>query len=98
MQIEQEKNEMQLQKTMHLKNQLGQIEISQRLDRVRSGSLVIANNEKYFIAIGIGKIKLEEQQYFVISPESPVGQLFLGKQKNEVVEFRGKRMTIHDIL
>lgn len=45
MQLEQEKNEMQLQKTLHLKNQLHQIDVSTRFDKVRSGSLVIVNDE-----------------------------------------------------
>jgi len=97
MQIEQEKNELQLSKTFQLKNLLQQIDIEKETETVGFGSLVTTNRGKYFIAIGIGKIKIENEIYFVISLDSPVGKLLLGKRVGEEIEFRGQRFLVEGI-
>ena len=89
MQIEQEKNEMQLGKTLMLKSLLKQVDLKKQHETVGFGSLVFTNRGKYFIAIGIGKIEVEGEICFAISVDSPVGKLLLGKQVGEQVEFRG---------
>ncbi len=89
MQIEQEKNEMQLGKTLMLKSLLKQVDLKKKYDSVGFGSLVFTNRGKYFIAIGIGKIEVDNEICFAISVDSPVGKLLLGKRLGEEVEFRG---------
>ena len=98
LQIEQEKNEMQLSKVHHSKSVLSQIDLEKQYDSADFGSLILTNQGKYFIAIGIGKVKLEDETYFVISPDSPVGKLLLGKQAGEQVEFRNKKILIKNII
>ena len=98
MQIEQEKAEMQLSKTIQLKNRLQQIDLEKTYEKVGFGSLVITNRGKYFIAIGIGKVKLNEEIYFVISPDSPIGQLLLGKKIGGKIAFRNQKIEIQTIL
>ena len=98
MQLEQEKNEMQLSKVLHSKNVLSQIDLEKQFDSVGFGSLVLTNQGKYFIAIGIGKVKLENETYFVISPDSPVGKLLLGKQKGEQFTFRSNDFLVLEVL
>jgi len=97
MQIEQEKNELQLSKTFQLKNLLQQIDIEKEFEAVGFGSLVTTNRGKYFIAIGIGKIKIENEIYFVISLDSPVGKLLLGKGVGEEIEFRGQQFLVERV-
>jgi len=97
MQIEQEKNELQLSKTFQLKNLLQQIDIEKESETVVFGSLVTTNRGKYFIAIGIGKIEIENEIYFVISLDSPVGKLLLGKSVGEEIEFRGQRFLVERV-
>lgn len=98
MQLEQEKNEMQLSKVLHSKSVLSQIDLEKKFDSVAFGSLVITDQGKYFIAIGIGKVKLEDETYFVISPDSPVGKLLLGKQIGEQVAFRNQKIEVQKII
>ncbi len=89
MQIEQEKNEMQLGKTLQLKSLLKQVDLKKQHETVGFGSLVITNRGKYFIAIGIGKVEVDGEICFAISVDSPVGKLLLGKRVGEEIEFRG---------
>jgi len=97
MQIEQEKNELQLSKTFQLKNLLQQIDIEKEFETVGFGSLVTTNRGKYFIAIGIGKVEIENEIYFVISLDSPFGKLLLGKRVGEEIEFRGQRFLVERV-
>ena len=89
---------MQLSKVLHLKSVLSQIDLEKKHESIAFGSLVITNQGKYFIAIGVGKVKLEDEIYFVISPDSPVGKLLIGKQSGEQVAFRNQRIEITEIL
>lgn len=98
MQIEQEKNELQLSKTFQLKNLLQQVDIEKEFETVGFGSLVLTNRGKYFIAIGVGKIDVEGEVYFVISMDSPVGKLLLGKKVGEKCQFRENQFLIEDIV
>lgn len=98
MQLEQEKNELQLGKAMQLKNLLKQIDLSKIFEEISFGSLVITNRGKYFIAVGIGKIDLNNETYFAISLDSPIGKLLSGKSVGEEAEFRGNSFFVKEIL
>ena len=97
MQVEQEKNELQWQQANQLKQTLNQIDIKPNYDKVSPGSLVTTNQGIYFIAIGIGKIKINDDIYFCISMESPIGKLLQGKLKGQRVEFMGREIDILDV-
>ncbi len=58
------------------------------------GSLVKTNAGFYFLAIGLGKVEVEEHTVYVISPASPIGQLFMGKIAGEEITFAGKTQQI----
>jgi len=98
MQLEQEKNEMQLGKAMQLKNLLKQVDVEKNLDEVGFGSLVVTNRGKYFIAIGIGKIEVKEENIFAISLDSPIGKLLNGKRVGQQAEFRGNTFFVKEVL
>lgn len=63
-------------------------------DRVVLGSLVQTDLGVYFIAIGIGRVSCDGRDVFVISPQSPIGKLLLGKRVGEVLVFNGKEQGI----
>ncbi len=98
MQIEQEKNEMQLGKTLQLKSLLKQVDLKKQHETVGFGSLVITNRGKYFIAIGIGKVEVDGEICFAISVDSPVGKLLLGKRVGEEVAFRENHFLVEGIV
>ncbi len=59
------------------------------------GNLVTTTQGLYFLAIGIGEIKLEDTKYYCISTESPLGSAFLGKKQNDKITFNNNE---HEIL
>lgn len=65
---------------------------------VALGSLVVTNQFNYLISISIGQVKFEEEVLMVISKESPIGKLLLGKSKGDKIAFNGKEINIIDLL
>ena len=51
------------------------------------GSLVITNKANYYIAISLGVCKFGDESCYCISPESPIGNLLLGKKLGEIIDF-----------
>ncbi len=98
MQIELEKNELQLSKALVLKQELSQINIKKEFKKVEYGSLVITDHGKFFISIGIGKLELSKETFFVISLASPIGKLLQNKTAGEKVQFQEREITIKVII
>ena len=61
------------------------------------GSLVTTTNGVFFLAISIGPIQLDKNQYFVISPESPVGKLLIGKKPGARISWNDKEYIVQSI-
>ena len=89
--------------SMGLQNQLKQAEIDLEKvngldlnpsELVRMGSIVQTDQFDYFIAISIGAVKLKDRNIMIISKESPIGNLLLGKKVNESVQFNNKTINI----
>ncbi|WP_452220822.1 hypothetical protein [Lacinutrix salivirga] len=62
------------------------------------GSLVKTDSLHFFIAISIGKIEIEDESYYIISLQSPIGQLLKQKTAGEMFEFNGTKYTITEVL
>lgn len=97
MQMELEKNRIQLNKALSLKNELEQIDLQKKYKKVEFGSLVIVSNGNYLISIGIGKIKIEKNIYYSISLSSPIGKSLRNKKVGDKIEFKGKEISISEI-
>ena len=65
--------------------------------RIEKGSLVSTDRGIFFISLGLGKIKTDNQEYFVISPLSPIGQQLIGKKIGDMFNFRNSIYTIQAI-
>jgi len=96
-QMELEKNQVQLSKTEAFKSSLLKIDLHKINDVVEFGSLVYTAQDNYFISIPFGKIKIDETSVFCISPVSPVGKMLLGKQVGDKVPFQGKEIVLTEI-
>ena len=59
------------------------------------GSLVETNKGYFFISTGWGRIQIQDENYFVISIESPIGRLLKNKKKGDSIQFRD---AAYDIL
>ncbi|GGF62589.1 hypothetical protein [Wenyingzhuangia marina] len=96
LQLEMEKLGQQYQTVLSQKNMLRKIEISPKT-KAQIGSLVLANGFYYFLASSIGQVKYEEKTFMVISINSPIGQLLIGKQKDDCFVFNGKQLKIDEV-
>jgi transcription elongation GreA/GreB family factor len=98
MQMEVEKNRVQLNITEKLKAELSKINIHKNFDKVEFGSLVKTNENNYFISAALGKIELADEIYFCISMASPIGKLLHNRRVGNTFVFQGKEVKISDIL
>jgi len=92
--IELDKYEVQLSNTRHLLHELSQIDLEKNYNVVETGSLVVTDSGKYFMAIGVGKVEMAGETIFVISLASPLGQALAGKKAGETGSFQGRNWKI----
>ncbi len=65
---------------------------------VQEGALIKLGNDWFLIAISIGQIKVEDTKVFLLSKNSPLGELLIGKKKKDQVNFRGKMHLIEELV
>lgn len=97
-QIARDQAAQQLDESLKLKQVLDQINLLIPSTRVGLGSLVITDKNHFYISVSIGKVRIEEQEYFVISPQSPIGKLLLNKRVNDTINFNQQQHVISVIL
>lgn len=97
LQLEQENNAILLNNMLTQKPVIKWLENYKSSNEIGLGSIIETNMGIYFIAIGIGMVKLNSASYFVISPTAPVGKLFAGKKQGDTVTFNGKTIEILNV-
>lgn len=101
--------EMMTQDLMTLEIQLKQSKVDldeiQRLQAIKEtaptvqeGSMVKLGADWFMLAVSIGQINVDDQKVYLLSKNSPLGQLILGKKKNDQVNFRGKNQLIEELV
>jgi len=98
MQLEQEKNSKQLHETLELKKMLDKIMPNQKSQTVALGSIVITNKEKFYISISAGKITINAETYYAVSPTSPIAIKLIGLTINQEINFNGSLYAIQQII
>jgi len=97
-QLETENNSKHLTAAKKLKSVLRQIDPNQSLTVVSLGAIVKTDKGNFFIAISGGKTKIENEDYFIVSSATPVGQAFIGKKAGDVGVVNGKTFKILKVL
>ena len=87
----------QLAECIRQKQLLLSTDISLNSDKVLPGSLVSTATANYFICISAGNLTIDGTTYFVVSPDTPVAKLLLGKQVGESFVFNWKEQKIHEV-
>ncbi len=87
MQMEEAKLKGQLEEALKVRQVLDQINPENTGERIAAGSLVSTNRGNYFLAVGLGKVRLANRVFFCTSLESPIGQQLHGKQIGEAFTF-----------
>ena len=97
LQLEMEKTSTQLNALNQLKLTLNKIDISGNSKMARLGSLVVTSSGNYFLSVSAGKMEISKQVYFAVSLSSPIGKLLLGREKDDQLNFNGKRIKVLNI-
>lgn len=84
----------QLEKALNELYVLDKIDLKKEIKKIGFGSVIITPEQKIFIAIGLGKILLENDLYLAVSVNVPLAKPFLDKSKGDIVEFNGKKIEI----
>jgi hypothetical protein len=64
---------------------------------VEFGAVIITDSCRFFISISAGKIVIDGQIYYAISPMVPLFKVMEGKKKGDSFEFNGKKQIIQDL-
>jgi hypothetical protein len=76
---------------------LRRIDMTRTYNQVRFGAVVYTESQRLFVAAGIGKIKVEGEEYYVISAMVPFYNAIDGKKAGDTFEFRGKKEKILEV-
>ena len=98
LQLEMEKASQQFESISAMNGVLQKIDIKTNNGVAKLGSLIYTNQGNFFLAISVGKIDMLKNEYFIVSPSSPIGKLLLGKSKGDTSIFNGKEIRVIEIL
>lgn len=97
LQLEMEKAGQQLSQARQMKLMVEKINNSKLSEVVALGSVVKTNVGNYFLGVSVGKITVLNEDYFLISPGSPIGRELLGKSKGQSFKLRGNVSLVTDV-
>lgn len=97
MQQETDRNRAQLNEANKLLIILSRINPDSRHDTADTGSLVITNNGKFYIAISTGTLIINGEAFVAVSSASPIGLLLKGRKAGDEFNFNGRHYRIEDI-
>jgi len=95
--LEQEKSAKYLDEAIKLKRAFSELLKAQPSDVIDFGSLVVTNQGTYFIALSIGVIKLDKEDYFIVSPTSPIAIAFKGLVVGDKATFNGGIFLVEEV-
>ena len=95
--LEMEKASQQIAVVDKMQEVMEKIDFSKTSDHVKLGSLIITDTGNYYLSISAGLIRIGNEDYFAISPSSPIGNLFLGKIKGSLIHLSEKQIHILDV-
>ncbi len=98
LQLEREKAGHQLAEIEKLKESMSKIDVTKNSKTVGLGSVVFTYQANYFLAISAGKVEVEAQSFFAISPNTPIGLLLMGKSLGDEVVFRDQKIKILNVI
>ncbi|KJD32876.1 hypothetical protein PK35_07815 [Tamlana nanhaiensis] len=92
-----EKNMSYLNDAFKTKDYLKLVKTNINFTEAVLGSIVKTDSITFYIAISLGKIECEHQEFYAISLSSPVGQLLRNKKVNDTFEFNQTKYVIQEI-
>jgi transcription elongation GreA/GreB family factor len=98
LQLEREKAGNQLAEVQKVKEVLSKIDILKISKNIGLGTLVYTTQANYFISISAGVLKVEDNNFFAISPNTPIAKLLIGKKVGDQIQFRNLNFKVIDLI
>ena len=98
LQLEREKAGNQLAEIVKVKETLSKISIENTSQTIGLGSVVYTTKANYYIAISAGELTIDDNKFYAISPNTPIGKLLIGKNVRDEVNFRGLSFEVMKIV
>lgn len=86
-QLERDRHAQLLAEALKLEQDLSRLTIDKLYDTVQPGSLAVTNRGAFFVSISAGKLTLNGNDYFAISPASPIALALTGRRTGDTVLF-----------
>ncbi len=87
----------QLQKATEELYTLDKIKPGEPRSKVEFGAIIITDKQKFFVATSMGKIVIDKETYFCISPAVPVYKVLEGLKKGDTTTFNNNPIKIVDV-
>jgi len=97
-QQETNRNLTQLNEANKLMVALNQIGTGITSDMAVAGSVVLTDNGKFYLSISAGTLQLNNENYFAISPGSPIGLKMKGCKAGDEFSLNGKKYKVEEVL
>jgi transcription elongation GreA/GreB family factor len=98
LQLEREKVGKQLAEINKYEEILSKIDVSKTNETIRLGTVVFTTEANYFMAIGAGEIKIDNQKFYAVSANAPIGKLLVGKMVEDNIVFRDREIKVLSLL
>ena len=98
MQQEKDRNTIQVNEANKLMVALTAISTKGNSDKIESGSVVITDNNQFYIAISAGSLVVDGKTYFAVSPASPIVMKMIGKKAGDSFEVNGKVYRVLEVM
>jgi len=98
MHIEKEQNARLLSEANSLASVLSRINPDKENDTAVLGSAVKTNKGNFYVSISAGKLQVEDETYFAISTDSPIGKILFGLTTGESFSFREVKYEIEGVM
>ena len=95
--LEQEKLGFQYQQVFKQFKMLSQCDVYKQAT-IQSGSLILTDKALIYISVALGKIHFKNQLVYVISPVSPLAQVFLNANATQTLSFQGTPYVVLEIM
>ena len=97
LQLEREKAGNQLAEIQKVRETLSKISINNISEIISLGSVVYTSKSNYFIAISAGELKTDNDMFYAISPNTPIGKLLMSKTIGGTITFREQEFIIEEV-
>ncbi len=87
----------QLKKAVDDIEVLKKVSFEEPKDKVEFGAIVITNKQNMFITLGLGKVKVDKEVFYVISKDVPIYKTMENLKKGDSFHFNNIEYTIKDV-